>query len=89
VAVHAGFIDTDMAARFGAPKISPADVAWQVLYAVKADQIEVLADERTRQAKASLSRDHELSYPAVQARWDTGHPVPPGEQASGADGSPS
>ncbi|MGH3199370.1 MAG: hypothetical protein ACRDOH_02665 [Streptosporangiaceae bacterium] len=30
----------------------------------------MLADERTRVAKASLSRDHELIYPPVQAFWD-------------------
>jgi len=88
VAVHAGFIDTDMAARIDAPKISPADVAGQVLDAVEAGQIEVLADERTRQVKASLSRDHELIYPAVQARWDTDHPMRPGGQPGGADGAP-
>jgi NAD(P)-dependent dehydrogenase (short-subunit alcohol dehydrogenase family) len=74
VAVHAGFIDTDMAAGIDAPKISPAAVARQVLDAVEAGQIEVLADDRTRQVKASLSRDHELIYPAVQAGWDAAHP---------------
>jgi NAD(P)-dependent dehydrogenase (short-subunit alcohol dehydrogenase family) len=57
VAVHASFIDTDMAAR-------------QVFDAVEAGQIEVLADERTRTVKADLSRDHELIYPPVQEFWD-------------------
>ena len=33
-------------------------------------EIEVLADERSRFVKASLSRDHELIYPPVQAFWD-------------------
>jgi NAD(P)-dependent dehydrogenase (short-subunit alcohol dehydrogenase family) len=70
VAVHAGFIDTDMAALVDAPKISPESVARQAFDAVEAGQIEVLADERTRFVKASLSRDHELIYPAVQAFWD-------------------
>ncbi|HEY5358975.1 MAG TPA: SDR family oxidoreductase [Streptosporangiaceae bacterium] len=70
VAVHAGFIDTDMTAAIDAPKISPADVARQVLDGVEAGQVEVLADERTRRVKASLSRDQELIYPAVQADWD-------------------
>jgi hypothetical protein len=41
-----------------------------VLDAVEADQVEVLADERTRQVKASLPRDHELIYPPIQAAWD-------------------
>jgi hypothetical protein len=38
--------------------------------AVEAGQIEVLADERSRFVKASLSRDHELIYPSIQAFWD-------------------
>jgi hypothetical protein len=36
-----------------------------------AGQIEVLADERSRFVKASLSRDHELIYPPVQEFWDS------------------
>jgi len=70
VAVHAGFIDTDMAALASAPKLSPDSVARQVFDAVEAGQIEVLADERTRTVKASLSRDHELIYPPIQEFWD-------------------
>jgi NAD(P)-dependent dehydrogenase (short-subunit alcohol dehydrogenase family) len=70
VGVHASFIDTDMAAGLDSPKISPASVVQQVLDAVEAGQIEVLADERTRQIKASLPRDHELIYPPIQAAWD-------------------
>jgi NAD(P)-dependent dehydrogenase (short-subunit alcohol dehydrogenase family) len=70
VAVHAGFIDTDMAALTDAPKLSPESVAKQVFDAVEAGQIEVLADERTRTIKASLSRDQELIYPPIQEFWD-------------------
>ena len=70
VAVHASFIDTDMAALANAPKISPESVAQQVFDAVEAGEIEVLADERSRFVKASLSRDHELIYPPIQAFWD-------------------
>ena len=70
VAVHASFIDTDMAALADVAKDSPESVARQVLDAVEAGQIEVLADERSRFVKASLSRDHELIYPPVQAFWD-------------------
>ena len=70
VGVHAGFIDTDMAALTDAPKVSPESVAQQVFDAVEAGQIEVLADDRSRFVKASLSRDHELIYPDVQAFWD-------------------
>jgi NAD(P)-dependent dehydrogenase (short-subunit alcohol dehydrogenase family) len=74
VAVHASFIDTDMAALTDAPKISPGAVASQVFDAIEGNQIEVLADERTRFVKASLSRDHELIYPEVQAFWDSASP---------------
>jgi NAD(P)-dependent dehydrogenase (short-subunit alcohol dehydrogenase family) len=70
VAVHAGFIDTDMAVLVDAPKISPESVARQAVDAVEAGQVEVLADERTRTVKASLSRDHELIYPPIQEFWD-------------------
>ena len=70
VAVHAGFIDTDMAAGLDVPKISPESVAQQVFDAVEAGQIEVLADERSRDVKANLSRDHELIYPPIQEFWD-------------------
>ena len=70
VAVHASFIDTDMAAGIDAPKISPESVARQAFDAVEAGQVEVLADERSRFVKASLSRDHELIYPQVQEFWD-------------------
>jgi NAD(P)-dependent dehydrogenase (short-subunit alcohol dehydrogenase family) len=70
VGVHAGFIDTDMAATVDVPKISAADVSRQVLDAVEAGRVEVLADDRTRTVKAQLSRDQELIYPDVQARWD-------------------
>jgi NAD(P)-dependent dehydrogenase (short-subunit alcohol dehydrogenase family) len=75
VGVHAGFIDTDMTVGIDAPKSSPADVARQVLDAVEAGQVEVLADERTRKVKAALSRDQELIYPDVRARWLADHPA--------------
>ena len=70
VAVHASFIDTDMAALTSEPKDSPESVARQAFDAVEAGQVEVLADERTRFVKASLSRDHELIYPPVLKFWD-------------------
>ncbi len=63
VAVHAGFIDTDMAALVTGPKDSPESVVGQALDAVEAGQVEVLADERTRSMKASLSRDQERDLP--------------------------
>jgi short-subunit dehydrogenase len=70
VAVHASFIDTDMAALADVPKDRPESVARQALDAVEAGQVEVLADARSRTVKASLSRDHELIYPSIQGFWD-------------------
>jgi len=70
VAVHAAFIDTEMAALVDAPKISPESVAQQAFDAVEAGRFEVLADERSRFVKASLSHDHELIYPPIQEFWD-------------------
>ena len=71
IAVHASFIDTDMASGIDAPKISPESVAQQTFDAVESGNIEVLADERTRFIKESLSHDHELIYPEVQTFWDS------------------
>jgi NAD(P)-dependent dehydrogenase (short-subunit alcohol dehydrogenase family) len=71
VAVHAGFIDTDMAApATNVTKDSPESVAQQTFDAVEAGRVEVLADERTRTVKAPLSRDQELIYPPIQEFWD-------------------
>ena len=71
VAVHASFIDTDMAAlATNVPKDSPESVAEQA-FAVEADQVDVLADQRTRTVKADLPRDQELIYPPVQEFWDS------------------
>ena len=70
VAVHASFIDTDMATLTNAPKDSPESVARQAFDAVEAGQAEVLADERSRTIKAQLSRDQELIYPPLQKFWD-------------------
>ncbi|HEX8869536.1 MAG TPA: SDR family oxidoreductase [Lentzea sp.] len=55
IAVHAGFIDTDMVSDVTAPKISPEDVVSQVLQAIRNGDDEVLADDRTRSAKAALA----------------------------------
>jgi len=70
VAVHASFIDTDMAALASAPKDSPESVARQAFDAVEAGLVEVLADERSRTIKSQLSRDQELIYPPLQKFWD-------------------
>ncbi|WP_112274694.1 SDR family oxidoreductase [Lentzea terrae] len=55
IAVHAGFIDTDMASGVDAPKIAPEDVVSQVLQAIQNGDDEVLADDLTRSVKAALA----------------------------------
>lgn len=55
VAVHAGYIDTDMASSVDGPKISPEDVVSQTLQAIQNGDDEVLADEATRSVKAALA----------------------------------
>jgi NAD(P)-dependent dehydrogenase (short-subunit alcohol dehydrogenase family) len=57
VALHVGFMDTDMAARIDAPKADPLDVANQVLAALAAGRDEVYADDLTRGVKAGLSAE--------------------------------
>jgi hypothetical protein len=70
VAVHAGFIDTDMAAGIDADKISPQSVAAQIVAAIEANAEEVLADQTSEMVKATLPNDLTALYPALQAQWD-------------------
>ena len=70
VAVHAGFIDTDMAAGIDAEKISPQSVAAQIVAALEADAEEVLADPTSEMVKAGLPNDLTALYPTLQAQWD-------------------
>lgn len=55
VAVHVGYMDTDMASHVDGPKADPADVARQIVEAVRDDRDEVLADELSRNVKQGLS----------------------------------
>ena len=84
VAVHAGFIDTDMAAGVDAEKVSPQSVAAQIVTAIEADAEEVLADPTSEMVKAALANDLTTLYPALQAQWDaaSGQPM----STSGVEG---
>jgi NAD(P)-dependent dehydrogenase (short-subunit alcohol dehydrogenase family) len=62
VGVHAGFVETDLSAWTDAPKISAASVAEQTMQALASNSTEVLADERTRQVKAALSKPADESH---------------------------
>jgi len=69
VGVHAGFLDTDMAAAVPGPKLDPAEVARQTVAALEAGDEEVLADEVSRNVKAALADDLGLLYPDVRAQY--------------------
>ena len=69
VAVHSGFIDTDLSAGLEVQKHKPKYMASLILDAVEAEQEQLLADERTKAMKAALPRDLELIYPDVERQW--------------------
>jgi NAD(P)-dependent dehydrogenase (short-subunit alcohol dehydrogenase family) len=54
VAVHAGYIDTDMTAHVDAPKSSPHDIAQRTVEGIAQGQLEVLTDETSRDVKAGF-----------------------------------
>ncbi|HEV6967112.1 SDR family oxidoreductase [Roseateles sp.] len=55
VAVHAGYIDTDLVRGIAAPKIAPAEVVRQTLAALEAGAPEVFADDTARHVHAGLT----------------------------------
>jgi NAD(P)-dependent dehydrogenase (short-subunit alcohol dehydrogenase family) len=57
LAVHVGFVDTDMTREVDAPKSRADEVVGRVLDALEAGAAEVLADETARQVKAGLSAE--------------------------------
>jgi NAD(P)-dependent dehydrogenase (short-subunit alcohol dehydrogenase family) len=57
VAVHVGYMDTDMSRNVSAPKATPDDVVRQTLAALGAGKPEVLADEASRRVKIGLGAD--------------------------------
>ena len=65
VAVHVGYMDTDMAAAVTAPKTAPRDVAEATLDALEAGQHELLADELSRRVRAQLSGPLTAMYPSL------------------------
>jgi len=67
VAVHVGYMDTDMAATVTAPKTAPDLVAQATLDAIEAGHHEVLADEPSRQVRAALAAPLSTLYPSLPA----------------------
>ena len=77
VALHAGFIDTDLARDFDAPKSSPAEIVRTTLDALERGEGQVLADEITRQVHRGLSADLPAYFQS------TARPVRPYVRGSG------
>ncbi|MDI1261470.1 SDR family oxidoreductase [Aquabacterium sp.] len=65
--LHVGFIDTDMARGFDAPKTPPGVIAARTLDALEAGADEVLADEVTQQVKQGLSAEPGVYLVAADA----------------------
>src|SRR5260370_42494542 len=57
LALHVGYMDTDMARLAAAPKSKPEEVVKQVLAALEAGKSEVLADDISRGIKQNLSAE--------------------------------
>lgn len=67
VGVHAGYIDTDMAAGVPEPKLDPREVVAAALDGVEEGRPEVLVDEVSRQARAALCGELIDLYPSLAA----------------------
>ena len=65
MAVHAGYIETDMTAAIDAPKARPEDIAARVIEGLLAGSEEVLADDQSKRAKLGFS-----ATPAFYLRGD-------------------
>jgi NAD(P)-dependent dehydrogenase (short-subunit alcohol dehydrogenase family) len=55
MAVHAGYIDTDLTAAISVPKSRPEDIAARVIQALRGGSEEVLSDDTSRRAKLGLN----------------------------------
>lgn len=79
VGVHAGYIDTDMAAEVSAPKSRPESVVGRVLAGIENNEEEILADDRARSVHSELLKDYGPFAAKIQNVWDdykrgkTGH----------------
>jgi NAD(P)-dependent dehydrogenase (short-subunit alcohol dehydrogenase family) len=65
LAVHVGFVDTDLSAGLDIEKLAPLTVVTAVLDALEAGDAEVVVDDFSRSIKAALPDDLNLIYPAI------------------------
>ena len=62
-ALHVGYMDTDMTRNVSAPKSDPAEIAALALDELAAGQVEILADDVSRQVRAGLAGGVAALYP--------------------------
>jgi len=65
MALHMGFVDTDLARDFNAPKSSAEDIVKRALDGLEAGLEEVLADERSQQVKQGLTAARPIYLPPI------------------------
>jgi NAD(P)-dependent dehydrogenase (short-subunit alcohol dehydrogenase family) len=70
VAVHAGYIDTDMAAGVDSPKVSAQQVAARTLDGLREGRNSVHADQRSEEIWQKVRTDPEGLHARVQQAWD-------------------
>ncbi len=68
VGVHLGYTDTPMTAGVTDPKNDPADVVRDTLDGIEAGELEILADQISRDVKAGLSGPISALYPQLAVR---------------------
>lgn len=69
VAVHVGFVDTDLTAGVELDKVAPQQVAASALDALEAGESEALVDDFSRTVKSGLHDDLGLVYPGIEAQF--------------------
>ena len=70
VGVHAGFIDTDMAAGFDSGKTPPRQVAERTLDGIREGRNDVHADERSEEIWQAVRTDPAKLHAQMQQQWD-------------------
>jgi short-subunit dehydrogenase len=70
VAVHVGFVDTDLTAGLHVDKVAPQAVATSALDALEHGYSEALVDDLSANVKASLHDDLNLLYPAIEDQFN-------------------
>jgi NAD(P)-dependent dehydrogenase (short-subunit alcohol dehydrogenase family) len=70
VAIHAGYIDTDMAAGVDSPKVSAQQVAERTLDGVRQGKNSVHADQRSEEVWQKVKTDPEGFNARLEQAWD-------------------